>query len=153
MSEELDAAIYGAIANTLENMAFLEVGRDLEDATRYPAEETVCCRLLIHDPLQGEIYLVMPIPLMRKIASTVYIMPEEELSERMLLDMLGELVNTVAGLFMNAYLPKNQTYALGLPETGVDRPESVLSTMKEWEFQTEDTVFSLSLTGDGFFPE
>jgi hypothetical protein len=54
---------------------------------------------------------------------------------------------------MNAYLPKNQTYALGLPETGVDRPESVLSTMKEWEFQTEDTVFSLALTGDGFFPE
>jgi hypothetical protein len=80
-------------------------------------------------------------------------MPEEELSERMLLDMLGELVNTVAGLFMNAYLPKNETYALGLPETGVDRPESVLSTMKEWEFQTEDTVFSLALTGDGFFPE
>jgi hypothetical protein len=153
MSDRLDATIYGAIANTLENMAFLAVESELEGPTRYPAEETMCCRLLIHDPVQGEMYLLMPEPLLRKIASTVYILPEEELTEQMVLDMLGELINTAAGLFMNNYLPKNQTYALGLPETGIEMPKTALSTMKEWEFQADGVLFSLALAGDGFFPD
>jgi hypothetical protein len=153
MSDRLGDAVYRAIATTLENMAFLEVEQDLEDARRYPQEETLGCRLLIHDPLQGEIYLLMPRPLLQKIASTVYILPDEELSEKMILDMLGELINTAGGLFMTAYLPKNQTYALGLPENGVDVPKADFSTMKEWEFQVENIVFSLTLVGDGFFQE
>ncbi|MEZ4598820.1 MAG: chemotaxis protein CheX [Syntrophotaleaceae bacterium] len=153
MSDRLGDAVYSAIANTLENMTFLEVGKDLADARRYPEEEILSCRLLIHDPLQGEMYLLMPRPLLQKIASTVYILPEQDLSEKMVLDMLGELINTIGGLLMTAYLPQNQTYALGLPENGVGLPEADFSSMKEWEFQVDDIVFSLTLVGDGFFQE
>ncbi len=148
MSDQLDAAIYNAIATTLENMAFLEVGRETNEAVRYPKEENHICRLLIHDPMQGEFYLLMPVPLLKKIAAAVYIMAEEEVGEQMQLDMLGELINTAAGLFLNGYLPGNQTYALGLPETGVDMPEDIPG--RKWDFSVEDTVFTLVLTGDGF---
>lgn len=151
MSEKLDQEIYSAIATTLENMAFMEVGTEVEEAVRYSAEEFFASRLLIHDPVPGELYLLMPKALLGKIASSVYIMPVEELSEQMLLDLLGELINTVAGLFLNAHLPESQTYKLGLPENLPAGLEDSPFVMKTWEFQTENDLFSLTLAGDGFF--
>ncbi len=151
MSEKLEQDICRAIATTLENMAFMEVGKEVDEAVRYPAEEMVVSRLLIHDPIQGELYLLMPKPLLSKIASSVYILPAEELSEKMLLDMLGELINTVAGLFLNAYLPEDQTYNLGLPEKVPAGQEDSPFEMKQWDFQVENDLFSLALAGDGFF--
>jgi hypothetical protein len=150
MSERLDAAIYGAIATTLENMAFLEVGRGTDDAVHYPEAENLVCRLLILDPMQGEFYLVMPVPLLKKIAASVYIMAEEEVAEQMQLDMLGELINTAAGLFLNGYLPGSQTYSLGLPETRVEMPDDAPIVGRQWEFNVDSIIFSLVLTGDGF---
>lgn len=153
MSEKLEQDIYRAISTTLENMAFMEVGKEAEDAVRYPEDEVAVSRLLIHDPLPGELYLAMPRLLLGKIASSVYIMPAEELSEQMLLDMLGELINTVAGLFLNAYLPEDQTYKLGLPENVPVGENDSPFEMKTWEFHVENDLFSLALAGDGFFQE
>lgn len=150
MSEKLEQDICRAIATTLENMAFMEVSQELEEARRYPAEEMTSSRLLIHDPIQGELYLLMPKPLLSKIVSSVYILPAEELSEQMLLDMLGELINTVAGLFLNAYLPEDQTYSLGLPEQVPVGKEDGPFDMQRWDFQVENDLFSLALAGDGF---
>ncbi len=151
MSEKLEKDIYRAISTTLENMAFMVVGKDVEEAVRYPAEETVVSRLLIHDPMPGELYLAMPKALLSKIATSVYIMPTEELSEQMLLDMLGELINTVAGLFLNAYLPEDQCYKLGLPEIISCGQQDSPFEVTKWEFEVENEVFSLALAGDGFF--
>lgn len=150
MSEKLKQDMYRAISTTLENMAFMEVSQEVEEAVRYPEEEMAVSRLLIHDPIQGELYLLMPKPLLSKIVSSVYIMPEEELSEQMLLDMLCELINTVAGLFLSAYLPEDQTYNLGLPEqVPVGQDDSPVE-MERWDFQVDNALFSLALAGDGF---
>ncbi len=150
MSEKLEQDIYRAIATTLENMAFMEVSQEVEEARSYPAEEMAASRLLIHDPIQGELYLLMPKPLLSKIVSSVYNLPVEELTEQMLLDLLGELINTVAGLFLNAYLPGDQTYNLGLPEqVPVGQGDSTFE-MQRWDFQVENDLFSLALAGDGF---
>lgn len=151
MSEKLEQDIYRAISTTLENMAFMAISKDIEEAVRYPVEETMVSRLLIHDPLPGELYLAMPKVLLSKIAASVYIMPAEELSEKMLLDMLGELINTVAGLFLNAYLPEDQTYKLGLPEHVSCGQEDSPFEKKTWEFEVENELFSLALAGDGFW--
>lgn len=151
MSEKLKQDMYRAISTTLENMAFMEVSQEVEEAVRYPEEEMAVSRLLIHDPIQGELYLLMPKPLLSKIVSSVYIMPEDELSEQMLLDMLCELINTVAGLFLSAHLPEDQTYNLGLPEQVPVGQEDSPVEMKRWDFQVDNALFSLALAGDGFF--
>lgn len=151
MSEKLKQDMYQAIATTLENMAFMQVNQEVDEATQYPAEEMAVSSLLIHDPIQGELYLQMPKSLLSKIVSSVYIMPEEELTEKMLLDMLCELINTVAGLFLNAYLPEDQTYNLGLPEQVPAGQEDSSVEMKRWDFQVETDILSLALAGDGFF--
>jgi hypothetical protein len=93
----------------------------------------------------------MPKLLLRKISSSVYIMPAEEISDPMLLDMLCELINTVAGLFLNAYLPEDQTYSLGLPEEITDGQVDSPFEMKRWNYQADNDLFSLALAGDGFF--
>lgn len=151
MSEKLEQDISSALATTLENMAFMEVSKEVEEAVSYPAEEMLVSRLLIHDPIQGELYLRMPKPLLRKIASSVYIMSAEEISDQMQLDMLCELINTVAGLFLNAYLPEDQTYSLGLPEEVPAEQEDSPFEIKRWNYQVENELFSLALAGDGFF--
>ncbi len=151
MSEKLEQDIYQAIATTLENMAFMEVSKEIEEAVRHPAEETVVSRLLIYDPLPGELYLSIPRTLLGRITESVYGMPAEELSEKILLDMLGELINTVAGLFLNAYLPGDQIYKLGLPEEISAVQQDSPFEIKQWEFQVENELFSLALAGDGFF--
>lgn len=151
MSEKLERDIFSALSTTLENMAFMEVELEAEGAQTYPAEEIIVSRLLIHDPIQGELYLGMPKLLLRKIASSVYIMPEEEISDQMVLDMVCELINTVAGLFLNAYLPGDQTYSLGLPEEITDGQEDSPFEMKRWNYQVDNDLFSLVLAGDGFF--
>lgn len=151
MSEKLDQDIYNAIVATLENMAFMEVSQEIEEAVSYPAEETLVSRLLIHDPIQGTFYLQMPKALLLKIASSVYIMPAAEIAEHMLLDMLCELINTVAGLFLNAHLPVDQIYNLGLPEEMPAGQEDRAFELKQWNFQVENDLFSLVLAGDGLF--
>ncbi len=151
MFEKLEQDTFNALSTTLENMAFMEVGKDIEEAQTYPAEEMIVSRLLIHDPIQGELYLVMPKLLLRKIASSVYIMPAEEIADQMLLDMLCELINTIAGLFLNAYLPGDQTYSLGLPEEIPDGQVDSPFELKRWDYQVENDLFSLALAGDGFF--
>ncbi len=151
MLEKLEQDIYGAITTTFENMAFMEVSRELDDAMRHSAEETVVSRLLIHDPIPGELYLAMPRALLNRIAASVCIVPEEDLTEKAALDMLCELINTVAGLFLSAHLPEDQTYRLGLPEKVPAILEDSPFEMKIWEFQVDNELFALALAGDGFF--
>ncbi len=151
MLDKLEQDIYGAIATTLENMAFMEVGRELDDAVRHPAEETVVSRLLIHDPVPGEVYLAMPRVLLNRITASIFIVAEEDLTEQAALDMLCELINTFAGLFLNAYLPEDQTYKLGLPERVPGIQKDSPFEIRQWEFQVDNELFSLALAGDGFF--
>lgn len=143
MDQKLARTIVAAVAETLENMTFMEA---------VPAEsgaegESLTAGLLIHDPFQAELRLTLPLTLLGKVGESVYALPVENLEEQILCDLLAEILNTIAGRFLTAFLPPEQNYRLGLPEFG---EEGVLPDTEEkcWFFRMENELFTLRVRGE-----
>lgn len=135
-------AIYQAMINatsqTLENMAFIEVMEHFDPNYEIPVEDLSWSSLLIHDPVQAEIRLAMPTSLLKSLTSSVFAMDEENVEDAQINDILNELLNTIAGLFMTNLLSDDQEYQLGLPELGSEAlPEADADTMV-WKLMTSD---------------
>lgn len=108
-------AMIEAVKQTLENMVFMEIVEERGTPAEIPAEDLVWSSLLINDPVQGEIRLAVPATLLKKITSNVFGIDDEEVTTSQAYDILNELLNTIAGLFMTKLLPENQHYNIGLP--------------------------------------
>ncbi len=147
MSRQLQDAMFEAVSATLENMAFMEV-RPLEhehDCQGHPG--VLCATLLVHDPVQGELCLFMPESLLRQIAAGIYGRAADEVSEQKLRDILTELLNTIAGLFLTAILPAEQTFELGLPSLGEASGQELGPPVLRWHFQIDHEYFCISVSG------
>lgn len=148
MTETVTQTLFQAVTETLENMAFVDVlpepapenGEDQQG-------ERLTASLLIHDPVQGELRLDMPVPLLRALGETVFAMPAEELGESVPKDLLAEILNTIAGVFLTRLLPQDQPYRLGLPELE-SPPMEEISASHTWFFTIEGMPFSLSASGE-----
>lgn len=108
-------AMIEAVQQTLENMVFMEVIEERGTPTEIAAEELAWSSLQIKEPVQGEIRLAVPSELLKKITGNVFGIDEEEVTTSQAYDILNELLNTIAGLFMNSLLPEEQEYKIGLP--------------------------------------
>jgi hypothetical protein len=151
MSQNFDYLVHHSISITLENMAFMEVSADLTESPPLSETETLSARLLVLDPLQAEIQLTLAVSLLRKIIEIVHAFPEDEVVETILPDMVGEMLNTVAGRLLNDLLPESQSYRLGLPEVGGVEETSGEGPTKTWNYQVENEPLALTITGPGLF--
>jgi hypothetical protein len=152
MSQNFDQLVHQSISVTLENMAFMEVSADVSESQPLSAVDTMSARLLVLDPLQAEIQLTLAVSLLRKIVEVVHAFPEDDVVDKILPDMVGEMLNTVAGRLLNDFLPENQSYRLGLPEVGEGEANSGEGPSKTWNYQIEDEPLALTITGPGFLP-
>jgi hypothetical protein len=133
-------AMIHAVSQTLENMAFMEVTEHPDKAYQIATEELAWTSLLIHDPVQGELRLAMPEPLLRTLTGNIFGQDEEVVTPAQQTDILNELLNTIAGLFMTSLLATDQEYKLGLPELGKgELPEPDADTLV-WKLVTSEDV-------------
>ncbi len=142
--------VVDATAETVENMAFLEV---LQSDKITPYDEHLVrlrVEILINSPFPGEIRLVIPISLAVLFAQNMYNLEEKEISEKLMHDVLGEIVNIIAGRLMADIVPADQAFHLGLPQVGADVFLETEASSFSVEFDTEGTPFWLILFGDGF---
>lgn len=146
MSTHLDRIVLSAVAETLENMAFMEVVRD-ECPPSSLSVEVLSARLAIHEPTAGEVHLTMPHSLLAQVAEAAYALPAEALEEQILRDLLAELLNTIAGRFLTLLLPPEQSYRLGLPELEDADAPAPGATDHLWNFRMEDNRFTLRIRG------
>ncbi len=131
-------AMISATSKTMEDMLFIAVMEHLDRGYEIPLDELVWTSLLINDPVQGEICLAMPKTLLTKFTCNIFAMDEEEVTQPQMDDILNELLNTIAGLFMTNLLEDNQEYKIGLPELGVDELPEVDSETIVWKLMTDD---------------
>jgi len=143
MSDQFNQAVFDAVAETFENMTFLEVAPGQKDQWDAQGAEVICVSLLINNPFPGEFKLRVPVPLAQQVAEILYAMPAEETSQTMLHDITAEVLNTVAGRVMTEVLPEDQTYQLGLPE--IDPLENIVSDeiSAEWFLQVDENLIAL----------
>lgn len=131
-------AMKEAISQTLENMVFMEAIEHYDQNYEIPPEEQAWAYLVVQDPVQGEIRLVLPKKLLEKLTSSVFSLEEEEVTQAQMDDILHELLNTIVGLFMTKLLADNQTYKIGLPENGEGELPPVDADTLVWKLMTSD---------------
>jgi len=117
-SEKLQNIVAAAVSETLENMAFMIVESAPEQAAAAEAEEPIRAALLICAPQPGEMRLLMPRKTAAALAQALYNVAEAEITDAMLNDVTGELLNTIGGSIMQKLLPGECPFELGLPEIG-----------------------------------
>ncbi len=147
MSERVDRLVTTAVVESLENMAFMEVVAATGEKGLPAARETISIKQQVLAPVQGEFCLRMPRSLVGMIAEAIFTMAIEQIPEQHLDDVATELLNTIAGKFLNDFLPPDRTYKLGLPmveKTGAGHAQPV----KTWCFQMAEQPVRLTLSGD-----
>jgi len=142
--EQLRDIITRAVTDTIENMAFMEVlPADQEQRCDAAEEGVVRASLLIHEPNPGELRLEMPVATASGIARVLYGVDDEALTESMVRDVAGELLNTIAGRVMKDILPGECAFKLGIPEIGDDVFLSADRPMVTCTFTADGCLFSI----------
>lgn len=135
---KLKEIIVRGVTETIENMAFMEVLPVEEGLTDQIDDTAIRAALLVLEPKQGELRLMMPPVTATALACALYNIADTEITEGMLNDVTGELLNMIAGKVMKQVLPAESTFQLGLPEIG---PDAFL--------KTESVFVQCSFTIDG----
>jgi len=135
-------ALVTAVAETFENLAFMEP--EYSPDKEFAAAVTYGCSLAIHAPLQSTMQIVMDEELGKVITSTVWSRQKESVDEQMCRDTLAELLNTIAGRFMKALLPADQTFQLGLPEV-IENCCSSGTGCRVFPFSLSGSMFQIAL--------
>ena len=124
----------------------MEVLAATEESRQSVAEKTLSVKQQVLAPMQGEFHLLMPRPLVGMIAETIFTIAMEEVSEQQLEDVATELLNTIAGKFLNDFLPTDETYKLGLPVTEITGVAEQDQQAEKWCFQIAEQSFTLTIS-------
>lgn len=127
MSEQiksLQSALTHAIACTMEKMTFEEI--EVVDFPINPEtmRDGVWAVLEIHQPLAGEVVLELSKEYGAQLAREVCATAEDaEIKDEIVHDVVAEILNTLAGRFVDDLVSAQLKFELGLPITGNGRPQ------------------------------
>jgi hypothetical protein len=115
-----EAAIFNAVCETFESLAFEEVILEsVSDTGEAKAEEGFWwAGIGFINPPMGELYLVIKHDLLIRFTDAVLGLLGEQPTEPQIADNLGELLNTFCGRMVALLSPPDTTLELGLPEIG-----------------------------------
>ncbi len=140
-------AMFDAVQQTFETMAFVEVAEQSEELELEIPAEASWVSILINDPVQAELRLALTHSLQSTMAADMFGIEVEEVNENQRQDIIAEILNTLAGLFMTRLLPDDQTYQLGLPEPGVGLLPEIEQDAIGWNLQIEGSPLLLVANG------
>jgi hypothetical protein len=109
MNKDIKSCLAEAVSATLENMAF----QNAQETIIYTAS------IPVKSPNEGTIKIFAPSLLLKELSESIYSIDTVDIDEKLMLDVLAELANTIAGHFMESLLQKDQIFELGVPETEI----------------------------------
>jgi CheY-specific phosphatase CheX len=142
-------AMFNAVSQTFENMAFVEVIEQPENNRKKINGPVPWVSMLIHDPFQGEIRLAITTSLLRELTANMFGLEADEITQSQQEDIIAEILNTLTGLFMTALLPDDQTYQLGLPEHGTGDFPPVDEDSIAWNLEIDGQPLVIIGSGAG----
>lgn len=148
--EKKNQAIIQSVAHTMESFAFMEVIISKEKTPYDENLERLRAEILINEPLPGEIRLIMPKDLVLIIAENIYVMEKEDINDELMLDILSEMANVIAGNIMTNLYKKEDSFKLGLPDVGQEAYLDIDLNSDAVEFDMEGHPFWLVLMGEVF---
>jgi len=142
--EEWDLAMLTAVAETLENMAFMEVTVAPSDFDVSTAQNT-WASILVLEPTQGEFRLILSQNLLLAIGTNMY-GPATPLTPPQLTDLLAEIINTIVGRFMGQ-LFSLEPFRLGIPQPASNDAPPVKTETIQWTFLAEEEPLTVIASG------
>ncbi|MBD3166851.1 hypothetical protein GF324_09645 [bacterium] len=123
-TDGLERALLASLNVTLENMAFeqafLRQGDDFDIA---PDSTWLWARLNILNPVTGKMFIRVERACAEQLTENILGPDPEEngeaISDPMLFDAMAELINTVAGRFLQKLVADGKDFGIGLPDTGI----------------------------------
>jgi len=153
-SIDIEDVVQQAVAQTFENMAFIEAVPVKTPSADILANPCHWAKIAILEPDEGEMLLLVPSLMALEVAQDI-LMPLDESAitdaDQNALDMFAEMLNTIAGVIMGDITPPDQTFRLGLPETGLSEHLEMPSGGETFHFAIEGRTLALTLRGPAFY--
>ena len=148
----IEDEVLKALNTTLEEMSFSHVIRVDRVRQNTSEEKMVFAHLHIDEPRQGFLALYMPMNLASKLTEATFGILDKPPAIEMILDALGEFVNTITGCALAGILSDNETFTLGLPKMGqLDKDLSEVNGLETlWAFSIDEEPVYLSCSGEIF---
>lgn len=138
--KKVNHCIGQAITETLEGMAFIVVSPDSQPASVSDKDKKdwFWAQVEVIAPLQGKFTMAFSRAIAEEILCSLF--PELETSrpraDDKLADVMKEIVNIMAGRFLNQLVSEELSFSLGLPEFGNGWPQ--LGQNRLYRFVTDD---------------
>lgn len=144
MNTGLQDAMFEAAAETLENMAFMEVvaQRERREEIKYFSTLDVLA------PVAGTLTLVTTPRLAREITEGLVDPEDGEPSDELIFDALSELINTIGGRLMRILTPADETFSLGFPNSFSSATHKFDESDEIARFEIDGQIFLVVVSGD-----
>ncbi|MBI9076749.1 MAG: chemotaxis protein CheX [Desulfatibacillum sp.] len=135
-SDNVAKAVFKAMSDTFEGMAFVQISRQEDQTPVTDSPDLIWSRVDVEAPAKGFLVVAYTREMGVHIVESLYGIMDEPCTKEVLEDSLNEIVNTVIGRCMSLLVPEGQTFELGLPQTGEGWPE--METATTYGFSTMD---------------
>lgn len=120
MGADLRRKLCQTLINVVADLSFIclteHPGADLPPDTNLQPQAI----LPVRQPFAEKFLLTVEWPLLQEMTCNIYGLEAEELTKNNQIDTLNELLNTVAGRFMQILTPPTMQFELGLPVLNTD---------------------------------
>ena len=139
-------ALVTAVVKTFSDMAFI----DAVDIPDY-SEDLSFSHILhisLHEPQKGQIVLFLPYACKKMIVENIYGRDWDSLHATEIDDCLLEILNVLAGNFLNEFCEKEITHGISLPKMLFDDTEIYRKSncFTDYFFDAEGIPFKISIT-------
>ncbi|MEE9386869.1 MAG: chemotaxis protein CheX [Nannocystaceae bacterium] len=107
-------ALHELVPQILEEMFFAEA-EAIDDVFDWSANNAIFSRISLHEPLEADLIVSVPTDLAHEFSETLT--SDIKSGDSQLKDIVGELLNTLAGRLQVALARDDEACAVGLPET------------------------------------
>ncbi len=117
--DNIQTKLASAISQTMENMTFEEVEIVTDETIDpYLGDDKLWAVLPVVEPYSGELVLEVPMACAKILLEEAYGEIDAEPSLEGMQDLVGEILNTLTGRFLDELTPSGETFQLGLPTNG-----------------------------------
>ncbi len=115
---DMSALLSMAASETLEALAFTEINPSIESSLQDGEHKYQGARISLGT--MGNLDLIIEKDLLEEIAIILFNPPTGEIAPEMLSDTLNEILNIIAGRFLDAVFKGKSDFSLGIPEMHLD---------------------------------
>lgn len=116
-SDGLEKALMAdAVCDCFEQMAFMEVIRGVETGMDPSVCSLLVAKVSVLTPFSASLRICCSMAMAQEITATLFGPACEEVTHPMIIDVMGEMANTIVGRLMGQLVGANEQFTLDIPQ-------------------------------------